>query len=147
MNIERRLLRLLVVILATLLLVIGILSGAPGQAGAQGQWPGQVLLWRGTTPVTQTIQYQAVDVVGANYAYLFYNTGFGSATGTVNITVTRQWRGVTFQTLTTSGSVSATLAATGAVTVASASPYYPSAQIAISVNTGTITPTIAVVGQ
>ena len=111
-------------------------------------WPGQVLLWPGTVVVTQTVQYQSVDVVGNDFVYVFYDLGYGSAgASTTNITVTRQWRGVVFETITATAVVSTTQTGTGAITVASASPYYPQVQVAIKASLGTITPTIGVVGQ
>lgn len=137
--------KIVISIVAGFILLGGVL--APVAAPAKTQWPGEVLLWRGHTAVTQTVQYRGTSVAGANYAYLFYDTGLASATGTASITVTRQWRGIVFATLTATGTVSATQRATGVITIASGSPYYPDVLVQVSTSAGTITPTIAVVGQ
>jgi hypothetical protein len=134
-------------IILAIVLGLALLCGVLAPVAAQNVWPGEALLWRGDTAVTQTVQYRGQSVNGADYVYLFYNTGYGSATGTANITVTRQWRGVMFQTLTASGSVSGTLSASGVVTIATGTPYYPDVLVQMSVTAGTITPTVAVVGQ
>lgn len=132
-----------------LALLVGILlcGLAIAPVAAQQIWPGAVLLWRGTETVTQTVQYRTVDMIGADSAMLFYNTGYGSVTGTVFITVTRQWMGLTFGTVATSTVVDDLVAGTGALTVATAHPYWPSAQVAVVVSAGTITPVVAMVGQ
>jgi hypothetical protein len=133
-----------VAMLLLALLMAGLLS-AP--AVAQMQWPGEVLLWHGAAPVTQTAQYAGASVIGADNLHVYYDTGLASATGTLAITVTRQWRGVVFDTLTATGTASTTAKATGVITVATSAPYYPDVLVALSVSAGTITPTIAVVGQ
>lgn len=137
--------KIFIAIVTGLMLAGGLF--APLSVCAQTQWPGEALLWRGDAPITQTVQYRGLSVIGADYAYLFYDTGLASAMGTAAITVTRQWRGVTFQTITTTATVSTTQRATGAITIASASPYYPDVLVWINITAGTITPTIAVVGQ
>ena len=134
-------------IILAIVLGLALLCGVLAPVAAQGVWPGEALLWRGDIAVTQTVQYRSLNVNGANYVYLFYDTGNGSASATANITITRQWRGVTFQTLTASGSVGTSQRATGVVTIAAASPYYPDVLVQVSVTAGTITPTVAVVGQ
>jgi len=135
--------RIILAIVLGLALLVGVLT----PVAAQGVWPGEALLWRGDTVVTQTAQYRSLNVNGADYVYLFYDTGNGSASATANITITRQWRGVVFQTLMASGSVGTSQRATGVVTIAAASPYYPDVLVQMSVTAGTITPTVAVVGQ
>ena len=137
----------LAIILAAVLFAGGLLVGAPTPVVGESLWPGEALLWRGQTPVTQTIQRHSLGVVGPEHVYLFYDTGLASATGTAAITVTRQWRGVVFETLSASSTVSTTQRATGVITVATASPYYPDMVVQVQTSVGTITPTIAVVGQ
>ncbi|MGQ9491718.1 MAG: hypothetical protein ACUVS6_13680 [Anaerolineae bacterium] len=126
---------------------LALLAGALTPVAALGVWPGEVVLWRGDTPVTQTVQSRAQSVIGANYVYLFYDTGYGSTSATATITVTRRWRGLTFQTLVASGEVSETLGISGVITVVAGAPYYPDVLVQVNVTTGTITPTIALVGQ
>ena len=140
--------RAFVIVLAGFLLVGGLLISAPQpEAVADPAWPGLESLWRRTEAITQTPVYRGLSVVGNDYLYVFYDTGFASATGTLSITVTRQWRGVVFQTLTATGTISASQSATGAITVASASPYYPDIIVGLSTSAGTMTPTVAVMGQ
>ena len=140
--------RAFVIVLAGFLLVGGLLINAPQpQAAAEPAWPGVESLWRGTEPVTQTPAYRGLSVVGNDYLYVLYDTGYASATGTLALTVTRQWRGIVFETLTATGTISTSQRGTGAITVASASPYYPDIIVGLSTSAGTMTPTVAVVGQ
>jgi hypothetical protein len=130
-------------VLTLLLSLLGVASAMPP---AGNPWPGQRDLWAGS-PVTQTAQYHSIDVMGANYLYVLYDTGLPSITGTVYITADRRWNGNTFATQTVTGSLTPGTEATGIITVASASPYYPSLRVGVSIGAGTIMPAIAVVGQ
>lgn len=135
--------KLMIALLVGLLLCV--VAIAP--VAAQKIWPGEVVLWRGTETVTQTVQYRTVDMIGADSAMLFYNTGYGSVTGTIFITVTRGWRGLTFGTVYTTAVVDDLVGATGALTIATAHPYWPDAQVAVVVSAGTITPVVGMIGQ
>lgn len=140
--------RFFIILLAGFLLFCGLLIGAPDvSVQADPVWPGVESLWRGTEPVTQTPAYRGLAVVGNDHVYVLYDSGYASATGTMNITVTREWRGVIFETLTATGTVSSTQKATGAITVASTSPYWPGVIVGLRTSAGTITPTISVLGQ
>jgi hypothetical protein len=128
------------------LLLLPLLGATAVAPLAGNPWPGQRDLWAGS-PVTQTVQYQSLDVVGADYRYLFYDTGPAAVSGTMTITVDGRWGGNTFATMAVTDTVSPYAAATGMITVASTSPYYPFIRVGVYVDAGTITPSISFVGQ
>jgi hypothetical protein len=133
--------------LLTLALLLSLLGVASARPLADNSWPGQRDLWAGS-PVTQTVQYQSLDVVGANYRHVFYETGVGTVTGTMTITVDSRWNGNTFATQTETAGVGPYAASvTGVITEAVAPLYCPSLRVGVFVDGGTITPTISVVGQ
>jgi hypothetical protein len=132
--------------LLTLALLLALLGVASAMPPAGSPWPGQRDLWAGS-PVTQTVQHKSLDVVGANYRYVFYDTGVGTVTGTMTITVDGRWGGNTFATMAMTDGVSPYAAATGMITVASTSPYYPFIRVGVYVDVGTMTPSISFVGQ
>ena len=114
---------------------------------AAAPWPGEVRLWNADTAVTQTTLYRGIDMTGSEQRYVFFDTGIPSTTGTVTITTKTMWRGVEFTSTTTTGSPNPSTAATGGITVATGTPYYPTLLVGVEISAGTFTPTIAVVAQ
>ena len=114
---------------------------------AASPWPGEVRLWNADTAITQTTLYRGIDMTGSEQRYVFFDTGIPSTTGTVTITTKTMWRDVEFVSTTTTGSPNPSTAATGAITVATGTPYYPTLLVGVEISAGTFTPTIAVVAQ
>ena len=145
--------RLCVAIVAGLALVAAVLlvpSCVPIEAPVERAalpWPGEVRLWNADTPVTQTTLYRGIDMTGSEQRYVFFDTGIPSTTGTVTITTKTMWRDVEFVSTETAGSPNPSAAATGCITVASGTPYYPTLLVGVEISAGTFTPTIAVVAQ
>ncbi len=114
---------------------------------AASPWPGEVRLWNADTAITQTTLYRGIDMTGSEQRYVFFDTGIPSTTGTVTITTKTMWRDVEFTSDTTAVSPNPSTAATGAITVATGTPYYPTLLVGVEISAGTFTPTIAVVAQ
>jgi hypothetical protein len=132
--------------LLALALLLSLLGAAAARPPAGSPWPGQRDLWAGS-PVTQTVQYESLDVVGTSCRYVFYDAGPAAVTGTMTITVDSRWSGNTFVTVAVTDSVTPYAAATGIITVATTPPYYPSIRVGVYADAGTITPSISFVGQ
>ena len=146
---------LLTAIVATLVAVSVWVLGtgqaiAPPEAPverAASPWPGEVRLWNADTAITQTTLYRGIDMTGSEQRYVFFDTGIPSTTGTVTITTKTMWRDVEFVSTETAGSPNPSAAATGCITVATGTPYYPTLLVGVEISAGTFTPTIAVVAQ
>lgn len=132
-------------LVAVTLLVPGCIEAPVERAAAP--WPGEVRLWNADTAITQTTLYRGIDMTGSEQRYVFFDTGIPSTTGTVTITTKTMWRDVEFVSTETAGSPNPSTAATGCITVATGTPYYPTLLVGVEISAGTFTPTIAVVAQ
>jgi len=134
-------------LVAAILLMPGCVPVETPVERAASPWPGEVRLWNADTPVTQTTLYRGIDMTGSEQRYVFFDTGIPSTTGTVTITTKTMWRDVEFVSTETTGSPNPSTAATGCITVATGTPYYPTLLVGVEISAGTFTPTIAVVAQ